>query len=236
MRVRNGFPAVALAAALGVAAYFLVPKPSDKAWFLLRDGNPVAALSMAEAALAEAPSDDRAARILAMVEMHLGDTDGAEAALRRRIEDGAGSHSAIHDLARHHISMGRPLEAMELLLTLPVQNLALEEQRFVAGWLRATRNVEGELGFLGRLWDAEMLDDAGGARYAALLAVSGLRAASLAVYQALDQNGALLDPIAQQEFQLLLLQTNYTKQSAGRATEQPLSHNSRKALRESKAL
>lgn len=210
-RMGGGFFVVILAATLGLAAILLVPGRTDHAWFLLRDGNPEAALVAAEAAQAEAPLDERSAWVLALIQTHLGLTDAAETTLQERLETSGGSQAAIHDLARHHLSMARPEQAIALFLALPPHILTEEEQRYVAGWLRAARNTETELRFLAALWNEESLDLAGGQRYAALLAASGDREASLRVYRTLDDNGELIDPIARQQFQALLSQTSSTE-------------------------
>ncbi|WP_143042339.1 tetratricopeptide repeat protein [Citreimonas salinaria] len=215
----SGYPVAALAVVLAVAAVMLVPSRSDQAWFLMRDVNPMAALSAAEAARAEAPSDERAARVLALIQMHLGDMDAAGSTLRERVEISGGAPGAIHELARHHVSMGRPREAIELFLTLPAISLSPDEQLYVAGWLRANRDVAGELGFLSELWREGGLDSAGAHRYAALLAASGDRSTSVSVYRTLDGNGALLDPVARLQFQTLLQQAGHTEEAARRVAE-----------------
>ncbi|WGH78733.1 tetratricopeptide repeat protein [Jannaschia ovalis] len=216
MRFTGGFMVSVLAVVLLAAAVLLVPSRADEATLLLRDGKARLALSVAEDAIEADPADERALRILAQTQMHLGRTRAAETTLRRRMDVTGPTHLALLDLGRLYRSLGRPQDAAAYFLELPAETLTQGEQAYVAGWLRRARDPETERAFLAAVLRGGNLDQAGTQRYAELLAASGQSRESLEVFRALDQKGEL-DHRGMLQFYGVLLASGSVQEAAERA-------------------
>ena len=208
-----------LAVVLVGAAVLLTPSRSDRALSYLEDGDPETALSMALAALELEPGNERAARIVADIQTHMGLMDEAELTLRQRIEIHGRTPSALQDLARHYHATGQRQKAVELYLVLPPAALSSDEKSYIARWLRQTGDVDGELAFVARLWSDGENEEAFGRRYAELLAVRGQTNEALSVFRALDENGALRSSTSRMQFLAVLLLSGDKEEAVERASD-----------------